>query len=152
MGIALYLAFLVATPVMAWRWSRRQSPRAAAILLRTTLATWAGAAIAFHLSVDLDSPGTWFRFGFFVLPCTIIPVAAVVVTLALRHGAALLPAAGGATAGWLLSMLPLLIGHALGIAALDSDRLFAGCIIVAPSSIYAASLAVLLGVAARPRT
>jgi hypothetical protein len=147
----VFFGLMVAMPLIVVTWSRRLPPRAPRALARAFLATWISAAIAFYICVDFDSPGTWATFAFLVLPCTIVPIAAVVAAYVLGRIVAFIPAAVGAFLGWILSLLPFLIGEAFGVRTFDPDHLFAGCFLVAPSSIYAASLAVLLGSTACPR-
>jgi len=151
MGVVAYFGLVLAMPLIVWYWSRRLALRASRALAWTILATWISAAIGFYICVDFDNIWTLVTFALIVLPCTIVPIAAVVTAFVLRRIVALIPAAAGAFLGWILSLLPFLIGEAFDVRAVDPSHLFAGCFVVAPSSIFAASLAVLLGAAACPR-
>ena len=117
-----------------------------------TIATWVSAAIAFYVYVDFDDIVTLATFAFVVLPCATIPVAAGLTTVILGRLAALIPAAAGALVGWILGLALFMIERAFGASAFDPGHLLAACLLVAPSAIFAASLAVLLGAASCPRS
>jgi hypothetical protein len=137
--------FVVIAPLIVLATSPWLAPRARKALFASTAATWTAALVAHYLFVDdRHSIPSVLTFFVVILPCVTIPTAAGVAAVCFRRFAAVVPAIGGALVGWIL-----------GLIVLDFLPAYPGpwkrAVDVAPSAVYAASLAVLLaGLLGRP--